>query len=73
MSFDLPVLGRPSVTIDGDHYFHIPCPFVPIYPNLTKQNKFEVKIMIPTGETVGLTKEIIDVLHILLYISRFYM
>ena len=40
-------------------------PSVPIFQNLTKQNNFQVRIVIATGWTVGLAEWIIDGTHVL--------
>ena len=53
-------LGRPTVTVDSDHYFYTCCPSVrtnasvPAFQNLTNQNHFQVKITITIGMTVCL-------------------
>ena len=41
-------------------FAHIAHPSVPSFQNLAKQNKFQVKTMFTTGETVGLAEWIID-------------
>ena len=44
----------------SDHYFRTWCPSVPTFQNFTKQNKFQVNIVIAIGETEGLAEWIID-------------
>ena len=63
--------GRPTVTAGSDHYFRTWCPSnpqsvrlslrmsVPIFQNVAKQNNFQVRIVITTGETMGLAVWII--------------
>ena len=50
--------GRPTVTVGSDHCFCTRRPSV--RPHFSKQNKFQVKTMFATGETVGLAEWIID-------------
>ena len=58
-SFD--PLGRPTVTAGShDHCFRTCCPSVPIFQNLAKQNKFQVRRVIANGGTVGLAEWIIE-------------
>ena len=56
--------GLPTVTASSDHYFHSwclsVCPSVLTFENLAKPNKFQVRIVIITGDTVGLAEWIID-------------
>ena len=33
--------GRPTVTTDSDHCFHMWCPSVPTFQNLERQNNFK--------------------------------
>ena len=52
-------LGRPAVTAGSDFCFRKCYPsvrpsFFHTFLNLAKQNKFQVKTMFTTGETVGL-------------------
>ena len=53
--------NRPRVTI----FARGVCPSVPTFQNLAKQSKFEVSIVIDTGETVGPAQGIIDDTHVL--------
>ena len=48
--------GRPTVMAGSDHYFCTWCPSVLTLQNLTKQNKFKVRIVIAIGETVCLAE-----------------
>ena len=49
--------GQPTVLASSDHYFCSCClsvrPSVPTFQNLTKQNNFQVRIVLATGRTVG--------------------
>ena len=44
-------------------FTHVVRPYVPTFQNLTKQNNFQVRIVIATGWTVGLAEWIIDDTH----------
>ena len=72
MTFDIWILlihevnpqSRPVViTI----FARVVCPSVPTFKNLAKQNKFQVRIVIATGETVGLASWIINGTHVLFF------
>ena len=47
----------------SDHYFHTCRPSIPTFKNVLKQNKFQVRIVIATGGSVGLAERIIDGTH----------
>ena len=59
-SFD--PLGQPTVMAGRDHCFCTCRPFVrpSVRSHFSKQNKFQAKTMVSTGETVGLAEWIID-------------
>ena len=53
--------GRLTVTAGSDHLFHTCSLYVhaqSTFQILEKQNKFQVRIVISTGETVGMAEEI---------------
>ena len=54
--------GQPTVMAGSDHCFCTCRPFVRRYvcPHFSKQNKFQVKTMFATGETVSQAEWIID-------------
>ena len=65
--------GRPTVTARSDHYIRTCCPYVPAFQNLSKQNNFQVRIVIASGGTVGLAEWIIDGTHVLFYCFPFWV
>ena len=56
--------GLPTVTVGSDHYFlHLVYVRPSLFSILAKQNKFQARIVIASGEPVGLAKGIIDDTH----------
>ena len=60
-------LGQPTAPAGSGHYFRTYFRLyvrvrtsVPIFQNITKQNKRQMKIMIDIGGTMGLAKGIVD-------------
>ena len=58
LNYDL--LGRPTHTAGSGHYFHMRCLYVSTFQYSSKQSKFQVRIVIGTGENVALAKGIMD-------------
>lgn len=55
--------GQHTVPTGSDYYyFHtfLYIPMFPLFQNITNENKCCVKIIIATGQTMGLAKSIID-------------
>ena len=60
---------RPTVTAGSDHYFCACCPFVRPSPLFKSSTTKQQKIMVATGETMGLAEWIIDDICVVITIS----
>ena len=60
--------GRPTVTAGSDHYFCPCCLSVHPCPLFKISQNFQVRIVIASGGTVGLSEWIIDGTHVLFFL-----